>query len=536
MKELNLGGFSIDVPTQRMILWIFIIYSAVVLGLALFVKLQARKNSDSKFADFMTGGGKVNFFELALITATGCMAGGTMVSGPGLTYHVGFIYTLVCFTQFISSYISFGTYGSKFAIIRNRLNASTGTQLIHHRYQSRAVALTLTLCSAIFLTVMSAGQLMVAGKIFGAVLGTDKYTLGLIVGALVLTLYSLAGGIQSMAKVSILQGAFMVFAVIFLMVTQFDTVIGRYGSIEAAMRYVTETNPVLTSAYAYTPMTALGLALASGWAGWASPASLHLCTLYRDKKTQRRIIMLSCAVMTGIFIFMESAGPFIFALNPNIENGDYAVLYTTTNLLPGWMAGVVISAIFAAIQSSIATFMIIVAGGFTSELYHDCINPEASDKKLSQVNLFFVVLVGITATIMALNPTQLAQNLMILALGGMASCFGMPVLFGVFWKKTTPAGAMSACIGGFGAYIICNLLQTMEKTAPIYTKILFGMHPLIPSVLISLGLIIVVSLMTQNRKVPLGVYRVWFCKDYDEAYTRIYNSCGKGNRKQPKEQ
>ena len=34
-----------------------------------------------------------------------------------------------------------------------------------------------------------------------------------------------------------------------------------------------------------------------------------------------------------------------------------------------------------------------------------------------------------------------------------------------------------------------------------------------------------VALATRRRKVPFGIYRVWFCRDYDEDYTNIYDAC-----------
>lgn len=50
-------------------------------------------------------------------------------------------------------------------------------------------------------------------------------------------------------------------------------------------------------------------------------------------------------------------------------------------------------------------------------------------------------------------------------------------------------------------------------------------NALIPAAVITILTMVIVSLFTQNKKVPLGVYRVWFCKEYSEKYTKIYNSC-----------
>lgn len=99
-------------------------------------------------------------------------------------------------------------------------------------------------------------------------------------------------------------------------------------------------------------------------------------------------------------------------------------------------------------------------------------------------------------------------------------------VFGTFWKKATTAGGYAACASGFIVYVVLQLLSKYQSE--FYNSALHAIHSLIPALLISMLLMVVVSLATQDKKVPLGVYRVWFCKDYDDKYTQIYNSCSLG--------
>ena len=83
MKGIKLGGFFISAGMQKTILVIFTVYSVAVIALGMLVHLQHRPTS--RFSDFLTGGGKLNVMEVAMISAMGSMAGGTMIAGPGLT-------------------------------------------------------------------------------------------------------------------------------------------------------------------------------------------------------------------------------------------------------------------------------------------------------------------------------------------------------------------------------------------------------------------------------------------------------------------
>lgn len=91
----DLGGFFVDASTIKTMLGIFVCYSALIIGLGAYVKIQSRKNNTDTLSSFLTGGGGLGAFSIAMIAATNSMAGGTMVTAPGLTYAVGFSGALI---------------------------------------------------------------------------------------------------------------------------------------------------------------------------------------------------------------------------------------------------------------------------------------------------------------------------------------------------------------------------------------------------------------------------------------------------------
>lgn len=530
MREIDLGSFLISVPTQRAILVVFIIYSVLVVGLGIFVRYQDRRQTGNRFAAFLTGSGGHNSLEVAMIAATAAMAGGVMISGPGLTYRDGFIYTLACFSLFIMNFLTLGTFGKKFAIIRHRLNAQTAIQVVHHRYQSKTVTVVLALFSAVFLTINAGGQFLSAAKVFSTVLGTSAYTIGLIAAVVTIIVYSLAGGVKSLAKVCVLQGMIMLAAIFLLAWGEYRALSVEYGSVQAAMEFVTRTNSALVDARTYSPLEAIGLAFACGWANACSPSNVQVSMVYNKVKVQKRSIILGCTMLLLINLVMATSGPISYALNQNITNADYSTIYLTTNLLPGWMAGIVVSAVFAAIQSSVASFMILVAGSLANDVYKDCINPKADDKTLSRMNVMIFVVAGLIAMLVALRPTQLAQLVLILASGGIAVSYGIPTLIGAFWRKATAPGALASALGGVLSYVSLYALSSSAVTAQWYADVFLGTQPLILAVIISAALMVVVSMLTPKHRVPLGVYKVWFCKDYDEYYAGLYDACDRKKR------
>ena len=82
---------------------IFTIYSVVIIGFGVYVKIQSKRNTNDSLASFLTGGGGLGAFSIAMITATNSMAGGTMVTAPGLTYAIGFSGALIYYAGFLTA-------------------------------------------------------------------------------------------------------------------------------------------------------------------------------------------------------------------------------------------------------------------------------------------------------------------------------------------------------------------------------------------------------------------------------------------------
>ena len=76
----DLGGFSVTASTSRVMLIIFAVYSVVIVGFGFYIKYQSKKGGKDGLASFLTGGGGLGAFAIAMIAATNSMAGGTMVA------------------------------------------------------------------------------------------------------------------------------------------------------------------------------------------------------------------------------------------------------------------------------------------------------------------------------------------------------------------------------------------------------------------------------------------------------------------------
>jgi len=244
---------------------------------------------------------------------------------------------------------------------------------------------------------------------------------------------------------------------------------------------------------------------------------------YKSPKVLTRATIIGCSIFLIIQGVMASSGVLTAIINPNLKAADWATIYIASNFLPPWMAGIVVAGVFAAIQSSIAGFLITTGGSIAVDLYKTCIKKDAGEDKVQRVNLVVICVAIAIAVIIASKPGELVQVLILFASGCLAASYMIPFMLGAYWRKATATGTLCAAVSGPVTYIAAYLLSSTEW----YSQTLGNMHPILPAIIIPLFIAVVVSLCTQDKKVPLGIYKVWFCKDYDEEFASMYDANAK---------
>ena len=118
-----------------------------------------------------------------------------------------------------------------------------------------------------------------------------------------------------------------------------------------------------------------------------------------------------------------------------------------------WLAGLLLAAPFAAVMSSVDSFLLMVSSAVVRDIYQNRVNPNASEKRLKRLSYLVTGVVGILAMLAVLNPPQYLQSLIIFASSGLAGCFLMPMLLGLYWPQITSKGAIAGMLGGLGCHL-----------------------------------------------------------------------------------
>lgn len=146
-----------------------------------------------------------------------------------------------------------------------------------------------------------------------------------------------------------------------------------------------------------------------------------------------------------------------FVVSPDQIDNVFPLLIT--NLVPAGLKGLILIGVLASVMSTISAFLNSISTLFVYDVYKKWIDKNANDKKL--------VKVGVLSTLV-LIVFSVFYSPMIGNFGGIflyfqsataylavpiATCF----LFGMFWKRTTPAAALTIMIGGIPLGLLIHL-------------------------------------------------------------------------------
>ena len=161
---------------------------------------------------------------------------------------------------------------------------------------------------------------------------------------------------------------------------------------------------------------------------------------------------------------------------------------------PAAICGLLLAAIIAASISTADSQLLVASSSFTADLYKPFFRKNATEKETLMVSRILVLILSAIAFLIANSKGSGAQAIMDMvenAWGAFGASFGPLMLFSLFWKRTTRAGAIAGMVaGGAMVFFWRGVLKPMGGV--------WGIYELLPAFLFSALVIVVVSLLTRK--------------------------------------
>ena len=179
-------------------------------------------------------------------------------------------------------------------------------------------------------------------------------------------------------------------------------------------------------------------------------------------------------------------------------DAETVFLIMTERLFTPFVAGLIWSAVLAAIMSTASAQLLVTASAIANDFYANIIHPKAGDKELVLVSRIVVLLVALIAIYMAMDPDSYILTMVAYAWAGFGAAFGPAILFSLFWKRMTRHGCIAGIVVGGLTVLIWKQFEFL------------GLYEIVPGFLFSSIAIYVVSILDKLPPRPV-------LKDYKEA-------------------
>ncbi|GAB3046391.1 sodium/pantothenate symporter [Virgibacillus ainsalahensis] len=463
----------------------------LVLMFAIGILASRRVRSTSSFLEeYFLGERSLGGFVLAMTMTATYGSASSFIGGPGTAYTEGLGWVLLAMSQVATGYFILMVLGKKFAIVTRKYKAVTMVDFLKERYQSKWVVLFSAVSIIIFLFSAMAAQWIGGARLIESLTGLT-YTTALFIFAASVLVYVTIGGFRAVALTDAVQGSVMFIGTLILLIA---TIIAG-GGISAIISDLAAENPNLITPFGaegtLTPTYVSSFWILVGVGVVALPQVTVRAMSYNNSRSMHRALIIGTIVVGFIMLNMHLIGVFARPILPGIEVGDRVMPLIALEVLPAWLAGLVLAAPMAAIMSTVDSLLLLVSSTVVKDVYLNYVEPKASHKKVMRLSIGVTAALGIIVFLMSLNPPNLIIWLNLFAFGGLEAAFIWPIVLGLYWSKGNKYGALSSMIAGVGLYVLSDTFFPQP----------LGLHSVVLPVIFSFVVYVVVSLMTQNRMI-----------------------------------
>ena len=463
----------------------FIVY---ILAMLIIGIVAARMTSSLN--DYVLGGRSLGRIVTGLSAGASDMSGWLLMGLPGALYLSGISEAWIAIGLTVGSWCNWKFVAARLrSFTANASDALTLPDYLASRFcdKYRVTAIAAAVIILIFFVVYCASGMVSAARLFEQTFEMDYHN-ALLIGAVSTIFYVFIGGFLAVSWTDTVQATLMIFALLLTPIIM----IMDCGGLEVANNLIAQKSPELS--HFLKGMTVVGFLSLVGW-GLGYMGQPHILVRFMAAGTVRgmgdarrisitwMILCLLGAVGIGYYgVAFSQRHPEVAISNP-----EQIFIIVSQTLFTPWVAGILLSAILAAIMSTLSCQLLVASTTLTADFYRRWVRPDASQSELVWCGRMMLLLVAIIAYVIALDPNSGILKLVSYAWAGFGASFGPTILISLFWRKMTLQGAILGMIAGAVTVIVWEAGS------------FFGLYSIVPGFIISSIVIFVVSTLTHKK-------------------------------------
>lgn len=335
--------------------------------------------------------------------------------------------------------------------------------------------------AAIYTLMITVTQVIAIGVLLSAIFDWGMIPSMLIGGGIVF-FYTILGGMWSVSMTDIFQFTILTVGMFFIMLPVSISKAGGFGELYAQLpaNFFNVTDIGFKDIARYIITYTLGMMVGQDiWQRYFTARSFTVA------KTG--------GVLVGIYSLLYSLAMVLIGMSaliilPNITQTQNVFTSMAFETLPPGLLGIVFAAVAAAIMSTASGTLLATSTLIAKDILKDHFFKHISDRQFLMLSRITTLVVAIVSIVISLWIQELLVAIDV-AYAILAGSIFVPIIFGLFWKRTTPRAAFLAILISAIVIIAGQVIEGLGAT-----------NPIIYGIIVNIIVIVSVSLFDKSKK------------------------------------
>lgn len=473
-----------------------IIYMAGMLAIGYWSYKQT-----NNYDDYVLAGRQLNPFVAAMSAGASDMSGWLLMGLPGALFVTGMTELWIVVGLTVGAWANWKWIAPRLRSYSElSKNSVTIPSFFENRLgdRSRVLRIVSSIIIVVFFTFYVSSGMVAGGRYFESTFGGD-YLDGMLIVAGITVAYTFIGGFLAVAYTDAVQGSIMFFALLIVPIMAFVALddpmsVWGFATSNNYGPWQDGGNPTYFSLISGVSILAVISNLAWGLGYIGQPHIIVRFMALRsaeDAKAGRRIgITWMVLTMLGATL-VAIVGTAFFGQNPQYAVTDttkYETIFLDMGriLFHPLIGGLILTAVLAAIMSTISSQLLVSSTSLIEDLYLVFNKKTPAERTLIYFSRTAVVVVSVIAGALAVSPRDSILDLVGFAWAGFGAAFGPLVLLSLYWRRLNTAGALAGMITGAVVVFVWDSTSLGDV-----------IYEMVPGVITSLVVTVVVTLITK---------------------------------------